>query len=139
MFWPFWLTLYVCWVSLGTGIFSNSCSATNNTQFRRSSRLFFRFLWLWYDQSVMQLWPWYRINWAFSSILSQFINKKCTLLSTISNINYKLLENTDWVLTQTLLFANSWFNLTGNTKILNATISFILLTKRFDEPLLLRK
>ena len=51
---------------------------------------------------------------------------RLTLLSTIGNINYKLLENTDSNLTQTLLF--------GNTSFDNATINFILLTKRFDEP-----
>ena len=65
----------------------------------------------------------------------QFVNERCTLLSTIGNTNYKLLENTDSVLTQTLLFGNTSYDITGNTKILNATITFILLTKRFDEPL----
>ena len=34
---------------------------------------------------------------------SQFFNDRCTLPSTIGDINYKLLENTDSVLTQTLL------------------------------------
>ena len=65
----------------------------------------------------------------------QFDNEKRTLLSTIGNINYinyKLLENTDSNLTQTLLFRNTPFDLTDNTKILNTTINFILLTKRFD-------
>ena len=66
---------------------------------------------------------------------SQFVNERRTLLSTIGNINYKLLENTDSSLTQTLLFGNTSFVITDNTKILNATINLILLTKRFDEPL----
>ena len=65
----------------------------------------------------------------------QFVNKRRTLLSTIGKINYKFLENTDSNLTQTLLFGNTSFDITDNTKILNATINFILLTKRFDEPL----
>ena len=65
----------------------------------------------------------------------QFVNERCTLLSTIGNINYRLLENTGSVLTQTLRFGNTSCNITDNTKILNATINFILLTKRFDEPL----
>ena len=64
----------------------------------------------------------------------QFVNERRTLLSTIGNINYKLLENTDSNLTQKLLFGNTSFDITGNTKILNATINLILLTKRFDEP-----
>ena len=65
----------------------------------------------------------------------QFFNERRILLSTIGNMNYKLLENTDSNLTQTLLFGNTSFDITDNTKILNATINFILLTKRFDEPL----
>ena len=65
----------------------------------------------------------------------QFVNERCTLLNTIGNINYKLLENTDSNLTQTLLFGNTLFEITGNTKILNTTINFISLTKRFDQPL----
>ena len=65
----------------------------------------------------------------------QFVNERRTLLSTISNINYKLLENTNSNLIQTLLFGNKSFDITDNTKILNATINFILLTKRFDKPL----
>ena len=65
----------------------------------------------------------------------QFVNERCTLLNTIGNINYKLLENTDSNLTQTLLFGNTLFEITGNTKILNTTINFISLTKRCDQPL----
>ena len=65
----------------------------------------------------------------------QFVNERRTLLSTIGNINYKLLENTDSNLTQMLLLGNTSFDITDNTKILNATIHFILLTKRLDEPL----
>ena len=65
----------------------------------------------------------------------KFVIERRTLLSTISNINYKLLENTDSVLTRTLLFGNTSFDITENTKILNATINCILLTERFDEPL----
>ena len=63
------------------------------------------------------------------------MNERRTLLSTIGNINYKLLENTDSNLTQTLFFGNTSFDITDNTKILNTTINFILLSKRFDEPL----
>ena len=62
----------------------------------------------------------------------QFVNKRCTLLSTIGNINYKLIENTNSNLTQKLLFGNTSFDITGNTNILSATINFIFLTKRFD-------
>ena len=66
---------------------------------------------------------------------SQFFNERRTFLGTIGNITCKFLENTDSVLTKTLLFGNTSFNITGNTMILNAAINFILLTKRFDETL----
>ena len=65
----------------------------------------------------------------------QFVNERRTLLGTIGNTNYKSLENTDSNLTQTLLLGNTSFDITDHTKILNATINFILLTKRLDEPL----
>ena len=65
----------------------------------------------------------------------KFVNERRILLSTIGNINYKLLENTDSNLTQTLLFGNTLFDITDNNKILNAIINFILLTMRFHEPL----
>ena len=55
-----------------------------------------------------------------------FVNERCTLLSTICSINYKLLGNTNSVLVQTLLFGNKSFNITDNTKILNAVINLIL-------------
>ena len=43
-----------------------------------------------------------------------------------------MLENTSNVLTQTLLFGNMSFSQSDNSEI-NATIDFILSTKRFDE------
>ena len=63
----------------------------------------------------------------------QFVNERCTLLSTSGNFNCSLLENTSKVLTQTLLFGNTSLSLSDNSKILSATIDFILSTKRFDE------
>ena len=53
----------------------------------------------------------------------QFANERRTLLSTIGNINYKLPENTDSNLTQTLLFVNTSFDITDNTRIINATVN----------------
>ena len=66
---------------------------------------------------------------------SQLVNERNTLLRAIPNIKYKLLESTDSFFTKLLLFGNKSFNITDNTKILNATINFILLTIRFNEPL----
>ena len=42
-----------------------------------------------------------------------------TLTAMLFNINYKLLENTDSILTQALLIGNASFNITDNTHILN--------------------
>ena len=64
-----------------------------------------------------------------------FTNERYTLLSTLSSIDCTLLNNTDFVLTQTLLFGNLSFNSNKNLEILNATIGYILSTKRFDEAL----
>ena len=66
----------------------------------------------------------------------QLVNEIINLLSTIDNINYKLLEKTDFVLRETLLFGKTTFNITDNTKVFNATINFILLTNRFDESVI---
>ena len=63
----------------------------------------------------------------------QFVNERCTLLSTSGNFNCSLLENTSKVLTQTLLLGNTSLSLSDNSKILRATIDFILSTKRSDE------
>ena len=61
-----------------------------------------------------------------------FTNEKRTLFSTLRN-----LENTDSFLTNILLFGSKEsLNTNQNTAILNATLEFILSTKRFDEPLL---
>ena len=63
----------------------------------------------------------------------QFANDRRTLPSTLGNFNYSLLENTSNVLTQTLLFGNMSLSSSDNSSILNATIDFILATKRIDE------
>ena len=60
---------------------------------------------------------------------------RSSLLSTIRNIDCKLLEISDSSLTQTLLYGNPSFNVITNSLILNATIDFILSTKRFEEAL----
>ena len=58
------------------------------------------------------------------------------LLSTLVNIDHTLLDNTDFSLTQILLFGNTTFNAKENTKIISLAIDFVLPTKSFYEPLL---
>ena len=62
-------------------------------------------------------------------------NDRSSLLSTIRNIDCKLLEITDSSLTQTLLYGNPSFDIITNSLILNATTDFILSTERFEEAL----
>ena len=60
-------------------------------------------------------------------------NDRSSLLSTIRNIECKLIENTNSSLTQTLLFGITSLYTNNNSLILNATIDFIFSTKRFEE------
>ena len=62
-------------------------------------------------------------------------NDRSSLLRSIRNIDCKLLEITHSSLTQTLLYGNPSFDIITNSLILNATIDFILSTKRFEEAL----
>ena len=64
-----------------------------------------------------------------------FINERRTLPSTIYTLDSKLLDCTDYDLTQTLLFGNTSQTSYNNFKIINASIDYILSSKRFDEPL----
>ena len=64
-----------------------------------------------------------------------FHDKSHTLLSTLNNIDSKLLEPNDSYLTQTLLFGSTSFDSETNTFVLNATIDYILSTERFEEHL----
>ena len=64
-----------------------------------------------------------------------FINEKRTLLSTLHSITGKLLDCTDYHLTQTLLFGNTSQISRNNFKIINASMDYILSSKRFAKPL----
>ena len=64
-----------------------------------------------------------------------YITEMHTLVSTIVNIENNLLDLCKPVLIRTLLFGNNSFDTDANTNVLNATIEYILSTKRFDEPL----
>ena len=64
-----------------------------------------------------------------------YITERRTLLSTIENIDNNLLDLCEPVLIKTLLFGRNSFDTNANTYVLNATIEYILSTKRFEEPL----
>ena len=61
-----------------------------------------------------------------------FNDERYTLLSTLNNIHRKLLELTKSSLPQTLLLGNTLFDQGKNTRILNATVEYIL----FEESLI---
>ena len=65
----------------------------------------------------------------------KYITERRTLLSTIENIDNNLLDVCEPVLIKTLLFGSNLFDSNANTNVLNATIEYVLSTKRFEEPL----
>ena len=62
-----------------------------------------------------------------------FLTEGNTLLNIIANIDSNILNQADTTITKTLLFGNSKYSNKINLKILNASINFILTSKRFDE------
>ena len=73
---------------------------------------------------------------AVSCLFFVSCNGRRTLLNSLVNIDLTLLDNTDFSLTQILLFGNTTFNAKEKTKIINLSTDFVFSTKRFDEPLL---
>ena len=63
---------------------------------------------------------------------------KCrnTLLSEISEINSELITRNDLALIETLHFGDNSFSQYDNSEILDATVAFIVISKRFDDSLL---
>ena len=59
-----------------------------------------------------------------------------TLLSKIFEINSELITRNDLALIETLLFGDNSVSQYDNSRILVATMAFILTSKRFDDPLL---
>ena len=59
-----------------------------------------------------------------------------TLLKKIINIDSNILNKADAIITKTFLFGNSKYSNKINLQVLNASMDFILTSKRFDEPLL---
>ena len=66
----------------------------------------------------------------------KFLTERTTLLNKITNTDSNILDQADTTRTRTLLFGNSKYSNEINLQILNASIDFILTSKRFDEPLL---
>ena len=59
-----------------------------------------------------------------------------TLLSKISELNSELITRNDLALTKTLLLGDNSFSQSDDSRILDATIAFIVASKRFQDRLL---
>ena len=57
-------------------------------------------------------------------------------MSKISEINSDLITRNDLALIKTLLFGDNSFSQYDKPRILDATVAFIVTSKRFDDPLL---
>ena len=65
-----------------------------------------------------------------------YSNERSTFLNTVRNINMHIFDKNDLQITETLLYGDSYLDDKSNTLILNATIDFLFVTKRFDVKLL---
>ena len=65
-----------------------------------------------------------------------FLTERNTLLNKITNIESNILYQADATITKKLLFGNPKYSNEINLQTLNASIEFILTSKKFDEPLL---
>ena len=63
-------------------------------------------------------------------------HERSTFLNTIRNINRHIFDKNDLQITETLLYGDSSIDDKSNTLILNATIDFLFVTKRFDVNIL---
>ena len=64
-----------------------------------------------------------------------FSNSRCTLLSTVNDIDSSLTNTIDTILTRILLFGKDSLDTLANTLILNATLNYIISTNRFEVSL----
>ena len=66
---------------------------------------------------------------------SLYTNERLALLNVIQGIDNSILELADSHIVEILLYGRKFLHISSNTNILNATIDFLLETKRFDERL----
>ena len=55
-----------------------------------------------------------------------FTNQRCTLLSTVNDINSSLTNTNDLILTHILLFGKASLDTSANTLLLNAAVNYII-------------
>ena len=67
---------------------------------------------------------------------SNYSNKRLNLLNKLNSIERQNLKQSNSKINKKLLFGKDSFNFVDNTSLLNATIEFILATKRFHDTVL---
>ena len=66
---------------------------------------------------------------------THFSNQILTLINKIKDIDKRIFDKNDSLITQTLLFGDKKLSITDNKSILEATIQFLISSARFDSPL----
>ena len=74
-------------------------------------------------------------NMLFFLYCPLFSNQRCTLLSTVNDVDSSLTNTDDTTLTDILLFGKAFLDITANTLILNAAMNYIISTNRSEESL----
>ena len=68
------------------------------------------------------------LHWA------HFSNQKLSLINKIADIDKSIFDEKNPLITQTLLFGDEKFSTTDSKSILEATIQFLISSRRFDLP-----
>ena len=66
---------------------------------------------------------------------THFSNQRLTFINKIKDIDKRIFDKNDSLITQTLLFGDEKLSITDNKSILEATIQFLISSARFDSPL----
>ena len=66
---------------------------------------------------------------------THFSNQRLTLINKIKDIDKRIFDKNDSLITQNLLFGDEKLSTTDNKSILEATIQFLISSGRFDLPL----
>ena len=72
----------------------------------------------------------------FFSTTQTLWNEETPFLSKISEINSELITRNDLALIKCLLFGDNSFSQFDNSRIVDATIAFVVTSKRFDDSFL---
>ena len=71
-------------------------------------------------------------NTCYLLLCPNFLSKKNTILNKITNIDSNILNQGNTTLAKRFLFSNSKYSIEVNLEVLNASIDFILTSKKFD-------